>query len=78
MRVPGHGRGGAVGIVAAMAMAALAGCVEASGEYPSLTRFPEPPKVLSGAEQQQICETLLRDHEAGVALGADVPPWSTP
>jgi hypothetical protein len=69
----------AAAITVALSTASICGCVEARGDsYPLLTRFPDPPKVLSEADWQRIRESLEADHRAGVAAATTDGPLSTP
>ncbi len=70
---------GAAAAIVLLSVASICGCVEAKGDsYPLLTRFPDPPKVLSEADWRRIRESLEADHRAGVAAAAADGPLSTP
>jgi len=69
----------AAAVMLAVSITSIGGCAGTSGDsYPLLTRFPDPPMVLSAAEWQRIRETLLADHQVGAAAAADHRPTSTP
>lgn len=71
-------RGHLLALLAAPWAITIAGCVNgAADSYPLLTRFPDPPKVLSAAEWQQIREALVADRESGAAERVEDRPPST-